>query len=748
MRYVIAVLLVALTALSGYSAFVRTDESTRQAMQGAASSISTEFTIPANQQLADPRLAQQILTDAAGSTHVNVFRTEIQENSSGGFRTVHYALLTGTTGLFRPLPLASGHDLTPDESRGTSAYLSSKRSDSTDQVGVIRDFGDDDAIEVRPLAAAFASFPVAGAYYIEAPTPAAQRAFLTRLASDATHLTGTAFTAHSFATPNGVMVSTGGNLAELLIPATYLLIVVLAILLAYRQLYEMKRIGVLRLHGHSVARTWFALHGRLIVTVLGISGGACVAGSLLIPGVTGAFVASLAIAIASSGAAMIAVSSLTCVYISRINLANGLKNRKDTRSLFLVNTGIKAVSTVMFVVIIASLGVEYAQAAHEKAELGNWDASKDYGVFIGSIGNDYGEYATYGGPPPSETAAEDDDLYPRLDTAGALYIDATEYDPVPPGTPENSGPKSLVVNPNYLAKYPIYTASGSAVRIPESTTNWIVLAPERDRKDAAQLQRYFQSQRPTPGQTALGRPVPKAVATQKVQIIWTKDGQNVFSFDPAVNPSHGNTIRDPIVQVMTLANSVGDDRWDAFNGDEGSEALKVPLDHGSTTATMHRLEPLLRTWKLNDNETGLITINDYVLQQAAFLDQGIQQILVVGAGLAAVLLALIVQGLTIAFERFARRVVVRSLFGWSFARRYREFLAVFAGVWVAQVLLALAANQAEASPFATVGTSTQSPVAAVFLTSLAAFAVEFLISAAVLLLIERRRTPTVLKSEF
>ena len=65
------------------------------------------------------------------------------------------------------------------------------------------------------------------------------------------------------------------------------------------------------------------------------------------------------------------------------------------------------------------------------------------------------------------------------------------------------------------------------------------------------------------------------------------------------------------------------------------------------------------------------------------------------------MLILALQSLTLLFERYARKIVTRRLFGLSFGRRYREFLVIFGAVWVGEMALALLANSVGLNPFAT-----------------------------------------------
>lgn len=82
----------------------------------------------------------------------------------------------------------------------------------------------------------------------------------------------------------------------------------------------------------------------------------------------------------------------------------------------------------------------------------------------------------------------------------------------------------------------------------------------------------------------------------------------------------------------------------------------------------------------------LITMDQYVAQQIAALDNGIRSVEFAGVALLLGLLVLAVQSLSILSERYSRRITVRRLFGAGFTRTYREPLLVFAAVWSFQLV--------------------------------------------------------------
>ncbi|MGH9553788.1 MAG: DUF1430 domain-containing protein, partial [Terriglobales bacterium] len=164
--------------------------------------------------------------------------------------------------------------------------------------------------------------------------------------------------------------------------------------------------------------------------------------------------------------------------------------------------------------------------------------------------------------------------------------------------------------------------------------------------------------------------------------------------------------------------------------------------------TLAALQPDLKRLKLDDNLTHLVTLDDAALQKVQRIQGNITIIAVTGIGLLIIMLILALQSLTLLFERFARKIVTRRLFGLSFGRRYREFLVIFGAVWVGEMAVALLANSVGLNPFASATDSGAATASATLGVCVATLTIESLFSAAALIFIEHRRTTDVLKGEF
>ena len=748
MKRVIVALLMLLSAAAAATVYVNTDNAQRQLMQHAAASVGQPFTIPGDPRLADPVKMYAALRTAAADARVNVFRTSVGYTPDGRPQVTQYILLTTSTHLFDAFSLRSGRWLSPADADHPERFLSTTQTGSRDQVGVLGAFGGNDLVAIRSLRSAFDSLPVAATYDVESSDQSSFDRFLNSLAQASSQLAGGVglFTAASF---KGGIDSFAGyttDFAPILNAVQYVIIFFAALFLAFQVLHEAKKAGVMKLHGFGVVRVWFAIAGRLILISLVTSEAIALVASRFVPDTTFEFTASVGLTIVRAFAVMLVASIVAVAYVARTNISNSIKNRKDTRGVFAVNTLVKIACSVALIAVGAGLWLQYTNAAGERQQFGNWDRARGFGIFYpGEVGNDLVETETGGN---ATTAAEVYDLYPLLNDRGALYVDAGTYEPLVLAAPLPPGAyRSITVNVNYLKQFPLRDDSGRTIVIGEDTSDWVVLAPSRYRSQQADILAYFQLQRTGNGsaeQAAFGRAAPASVAHQKVSIIWMQDNQAVFSFNPLVNPGHGNNIVDPFIEVMTSANSLGLDRANMI----GATALKIRLLDGDTVRTLQDLLPTLKRLKLDDNLPYLITMDEYVSQQIARLDNGIRSVEFAGIALFMGLLVLAVQSISILFERYSRRITVRRLFGAGFMRTYREPLLIFTAVWSFQLVGALVANRLGLNPFSTQTFSSVADDFTVVGIAASVALAEGLFSAGVLTFIERRSVVRVLKEEF
>lgn len=429
------------------------------------------------------------------------------------------------------------------------------------------------------------------------------------------------------------------------------------------------------------------------------------------------------------------------------------RSRSSFGSAIAAPAVLKALCGAVLTVLVVVAWQQSGGLRKQQEVMANWESVNDFAIFYPRmVGDDQQELETGG---HASTVAEARDLYPALYAAGAIYIDAANYQvgvlpdpsatwPVPP----------IQVNTNYLKQYPIKDTAGKPIEIGEDEQAWVVAVPEQFKQSEAKLRELLRWTRgggegitgafQAEGRIT-GKPAPERFANQEVKIVWTASGQDVFSFDPEVNPDHGNTIKDPIVQIMTPANSLTVDRLNSITGGLDT-ALKLRVD-GDPAGTLARLAPLLEKLKLDDNLLHLVSVHEAMGTQVSEVRGALTKVVAFAVGALVVLVVLNAAIVIIGSDRLRRRLTVRRLHGIGFGRSYRELLVVLGGSWVGQTLLACLAVAVATSMMSMPGEEV-SPFAQIpklFAVALAALVVEALFVVVTARIVERRNAVKRLK---
>jgi hypothetical protein len=357
-----------------------------------------------------------------------------------------------------------------------------------------------------------------------------------------------------------------------------------------------------------------------------------------------------------------------------------------------------AVMKAVFGALLAVLAVlawqQFDNLRQQQSANAGWKDIQNYAVFYPlGVGNDRDTLAT-GSNDLSIAIARD--LYPTLEEAGALYVDANNYVPLAPKHPIPPWPsRPIRVNTNYLESYPLLDESGKPIVVDDSEQSWVVAVPSRFKSREAEFREYLQEQRRGSAQVQgavqayrkmLGQPEPPQFTNQQIRMIWTAPEQQVFSFNSLVNPDAGNMVEDPVVEIMTRANSLPVDRLNAITG-ALNPPLKVRVD-GDSQAVLRSLAPQLRELKLDDNLQHLVTGYEAMNAENAKVRSAMTW-LAASAGAALIVMLLLNATMVIVVsDRQRKRLAVRRLHGMSFARSYRELLVFLTTATVWQAIIA------------------------------------------------------------
>ncbi|OYD09037.1 hypothetical protein [Paludifilum halophilum] len=466
--------------------------------------FATPFVIPEDEGLADPEEIYPLLEKTAKETEVNLFRGGRYYRPDEQIEMIKYLLLTSETHFYDSIELASGRTLQAEETQDSRRYLSSIQTKNKNQVGRIRYFDPKQLITIQPLRSSYDYLPVDGRYFAEVKDKKQLQLFLETLSDKINmHLRNRdgekahSYTPSDFQPPEAFTEPREGFFALKDLSSQryeqYILFAVTLLLLIYYIFNSAKRVGILKMHGVSNLRLWWMVVGRLISVVVGVTtlGSVLFALGLYKP-TTFVFQALLQL---GQAYLLLMILSLFCYgYISTIKVSQTLKNRKDTRSIFVLNMVLKVICAMVLVLIgletyslVTDLRTQQERMDAQQGQLDHWRRMEDYGVLEAYRGHT----AAY---TVQELAAEDPridqalyKLYPFLNALGSVYIDAGEYEEEALlSDPNDNGILSIMVNPNYLKAFPVYDQDGNPVQISEEATDWVVLVPEqyRDREEA------------------------------------------------------------------------------------------------------------------------------------------------------------------------------------------------------------------------------------------------------------------------
>ncbi|MEH6892478.1 DUF1430 domain-containing protein [Bacillus sp. JJ864] len=732
MKKVVVVFLIVASILSGFIAFQQTDHKEFEKIEKIEQKIGKEFVIPDVPPFRNPSEIYPILLEAAKESHTNIFRTNVTYHEDEEAEILKYVLLTTETAYFKQMQLNSGDVLKPKDTFEGNAFLSTVHTKDTNQKGVIKDFGNNHTITIKPLQTSYEHLPMAGRYVVEGVDDKSYDAFLKLFSKKLNqHFKPKQYIpADDFKRNLSKNEDAFGSPINFLSYIQYIVFIVLLFFLIYYVFNEAKRIGVIKMHGVSNIRLWFIVIGRTIICMFILSLFISVLAAAFVKNVTSGFIYTIVFDQCKTYLIITVLSFVSYFYISKIKVNQIIKNRKDTKGIFVLNSLLKVTCSIIFVLLGASILEQYITVKEKLENLKNWEKNKDYGVFYPlSGGNEEGQQGM-----DKTVSIINGELYSILNKMGAVLIDSKEYEELELSISKDSkGIRSVTVNNNYLREFPLYDIHNQRVQVSEDMENWILLVPEKYQNREKEILRYFEERRQPKieyEEKRMHREVPSHLRNRQIEVIWIKNDQEVFSFNPDVYKSDHNKIRDEIIQVMTEKNSFVGER-DLILGGGAKDPLKIKLIDRDAGLTYKALEPELKRLGLDDNLKYLVTVDQYILKDIYDLQKIMKMLLTVTSGLIVGILFLVTQNMIIYFNKNQQKIVVHRLFGVSFFRTYRGYMLLFVLTWVVQLLICFIVKKEFDIKFLAV-------VAMLIL-------IEFTASIIALISMERRNKTTVIK---
>ncbi len=271
-------------------------------------------------------------------------------------------------------------------------------------------------------------------------------------------------------------------------------------------------------------------------------------------------------------------------------------------------------------------------------------------------------------------------LYNYLNNKGALFVETTQYEDDAEFEPGFNRFLTIAVNPNYLNKFNIKDVNNNDITVSENETSYIVLAPEKykDKKNKIidDIKFYREGNYLYEEDFIKDKLSKDEFKKQKIEIVWIKNNQEVFSFNPNVSKENNNMVKNPIIEVITENNSLVTDR-DGLWGSGGDTPLKVKLINNDTIKTYNDLLPILKEVGLDENLPSVLNINDLMLSQINELKDHIKYTLFTSSLLLLCFVIIALQNIVILFNKYKQKFIIKRSFGVDVFNSYKEIFNIF-----------------------------------------------------------------------
>ncbi|MGL5417322.1 MAG: DUF1430 domain-containing protein [Clostridium sp.] len=676
MKKLISIFLIIITLIISISTYGLIKNKDINAVYNAEEEFATEFSID-NFSGNDKRI-HDIIYDISKEMKVNVFRTFISYTKDDNPEIVKYVLLNNETRFFDNIKLSDGRYFEEADFKNVDSFISSIKTEDRNQIGVLNIIGGKDLIQIKPLKSSYNYHLAIGKYYVETKSREEYVKFIKVLTQKINYVYGTNYMEKDFetATDNLRVVN------NIDIPKSYNLILlgIVLLLIIYELLNSNKKIGIMRLNGIGKLNLWYKIIGKFIMKNLLMMVGIVVAISLFIKNTNINFFINIFLILILYFLVISIISFLLVGVISISSINSLIKNKKNTNLIIGINLILKILISIFIMGNVVDTINYYFLTTKKLDNLKSWEIAKDFGMFYPvSVGNDTDQVKSF------------DDineyLYPVLNEMGSILINTKSYEN-DMLINNNLEVNSIKINDNYLEKFPIYDLNNEKIRVVEEETDHIILIPEKYRDKKEYIESYLSEIRKDfieAEQSSRKEKLPESITSQKVRVIWTKNNQKIFSFNPEVFINDNNMITDPIIEVITLNNSVPIIR-DSILGAANSDPLKIKLYDRDPKITLDRLQSVLKKYELEDNLNSLMRINDLVMKQLYELKQNILSLMLINIGILVIYIILSIQNIVLIFNKNMKKIILNRLFGVSFLKTYKSLIRIFIVSWIIQIV--------------------------------------------------------------
>lgn len=645
------------------------------------SKFAHPFVIPEEEAWSNSDDIRLILEKSAAEANVNLFRGARYFRPDKQVEFIKYILLNDETRFYDYIHVIEGREIGESESSKDNVFLSNVTTNDKNQIGRLRSFDANQPLTISTLRASFDHLPGHGRYYVEVKDDKQLQFFFEVLCEEInTYLksTNSSFYTVSDLQPSEAFIQPSEDFISLTNLSTLntsknMIFILTALFFIYYIFSRSKQIGINKMHGVSNPKIWWLFIGKTLTIIVALLALGCLVSTLLLQFPV-MFLMNALTNLVQAYIILIVLSILCYMYISTIQVSQTIKNKKNTNAVYLLNMGVKVIIAAVLILLslethgkLAELQGMKKQFLFQEGQVNKWGDAEDYGVVEAYLGHTTALNTEEVEKDLSRSDQALDVLYQTLNQSGAIYIDATEYEEeFQELNVRFNGIFSITINTNYLKKYPLYDSDGEEIIINENTMDWIVLVPEQFKHEEKDIRLYYEDTKDYFLMTD---------NDQKLEIIWMKKGQSVFSMNPDVFPEKDNNILDPVIHVKTDNNKLFTYRGGIMGGGI-NDPLKVRLIDRDPELTLEQLKPELERLKLQSS-INITSYQSFLTEELKHMEKNIKSSFLILVGLVGVFLFLTVQNLIINFDKHCKQFIIKRLFGIGFIHTYQSLFRWF-----------------------------------------------------------------------
>ena len=649
------------------------------------------FMIPDLEEVTEPDKLFEILLETANETEGNIIKTSlIDGDSKGQYKITKYILITNDDSAYMDFyDLKKGTNLTSQRTQTIDSgfFVSTEDSLDANQVGVLKNHMLNMQLSIYSMGNLFDYLKGSGLYYVELPEDKSIDEFTQILQANIQKECGIYVDVEDL---EGQTSTIGIPYVDLAQYYVVLLVVggLFLILIMYYLLKKRRVITIMRLYG---LRDWTVFVNLFKNTIMTYPVFMVILFAVLViwhremPYV----LQVMKYAIALYPCVLLAFWCIYKLLNKKFDFLQALKGKKYIKGILALNIVAELLCIIFVFYSGAGIYTDIKQLLQDKEKYKSWSVAEDYGVF----------YPLYVGEEQTQKEEIERDkvigneLYSYLNSQGALFVNAKEYEEeyisLNAEYMTDNYEQSLQVNPNYLQKYEVYDEDGNRILVDESETDLILLVPEYEKEKEEEIIAYYKKQQASYGEVAqdyYGENI-DSLENQNIEIIWMKDDQTIFTFNPSVDLNK-SSVDNPIIQVLTEKNSYLPQRIGVL-GNGNTDPLKVKLN-GSSKDTYESMKEVLEELGLSDNLKAIVSVNEQATASLVTIKANLHLAIRLLLMLVALVLYLAYQTIYLMFEKNKKQYIVMNLFGLRMRMIYRKMtLIVLSMIFIPAIIYSL-----------------------------------------------------------